>query len=252
MSDYSHYSGNDDMPAISLLQRRFPLYVSAVLCAVLAMIPPVAAAGKSIRLQFLEQEPSLAEPYVTRMLVTPQYLRIDDGDDHGDYVLFDRDSRAIYSVSHEERRILEIRPREIGIRPPEPFVHEVREADAGDVPPVGGVQVRLFRYSTNGTLCYEVYAAPGLLDDARLALAGMAHTLAGEHAVTVPLMPEELRSDCDLADYVFVPDRHLGAGFPVRSRDAQGRLRQLQDYDEAYAVDDGLFLLPSDYQRYQP
>lgn len=81
-----------------------------------------------------------AEPYTTRMLITPQFLRIDYGIDNDDFILLDRKHPAIYSVNHDDRTILVIEPLPIALPAPQQFVHET-EQDKGDIPPIDGHQV---------------------------------------------------------------------------------------------------------------
>ena len=41
--------------------------------------------------------------YITRILVTEKYVRLDDGNDNGDFTLFDRKNKAVYNVSKEDK-----------------------------------------------------------------------------------------------------------------------------------------------------
>ena len=48
--------------------------------------------------------------YITRILVTEKYVRLDDGNDNGDFTLFDRKNKAVYNVSKEDKIVLSIEP----------------------------------------------------------------------------------------------------------------------------------------------
>ena len=48
------------------------------------------------------------DPYISRILVTPDYLRLDEGEGSDGFTLFDRQQEIIYSVSLEERSVLVI------------------------------------------------------------------------------------------------------------------------------------------------
>lgn len=207
---------------------------------------PAPGAAATV-LYFVDREKD-AEPYQTRMIVTERFLRIDDGTDTGDYLLYDRRSRTISSVVPADSRILIIPPKAVALAPPAEFRHEiVREASR--LPDIGGHPVAHYRLLTNGKLCYDLYAAEGLLPEATRALAEYREALAGEQATMVPRMPKELRSDCDLANHVFLPARHLAHGLPVRYTDMTGRTSELVNFQTDFAADPALFRLPDSYRR---
>ena len=56
-------------------------------------------------LNFIEQERGI-DPYRTRVLVTPEFVRIDDGVDNNEFILFDRRAQTLYSVNAMGARIL--------------------------------------------------------------------------------------------------------------------------------------------------
>ncbi len=199
-------------------------------------------------LKFSEQDEGAA-PYEARMVVTPKYLRMDNGSDAGGFVLLDRATNAVYSVSRMDRTILVIRPTKIPLPRPTEFRQQVLK-DKGDFPAVVGKKVVHYTFFTNGRRCFDVYAAAGLLPDAVAALREYQLALAGQQAATEAKMPPSMRSVCDLANYVFRPARYLDYGFPVRQRDDAGTTRQLLDYKTAVPVASSLFVLPSGYRRY--
>lgn len=218
----------------------------------LVVVGGCAAEGKqeATALYFTEVEQG-TDSFQTRMLVTERYLRIDSGIDSEDFILFDRESPAIYSVNRADRTVLVIEPLKITLVPPKVFEHTVKK-DPDGYPEVGGKPVLRYRLATNDSLCYDVFAADGLLPDATRALREYALTLAGEQADAMRLMPKELQSDCDLANNVFLPARHLEFGFPVRQQDMNGRMRQLTNYERGHQADPQLFVLPEEYRRYRP
>src|SRR5216684_2588840 len=144
-----------------------------------------------IALFFSEKEQG-GEPFQTRMLITPRYLRIDEGNDTGDYILFDRTHSAIYSVNYLDKTILIISPSKIDLAPPKVFKHEVR-VDKDSYPDVGGKKVIHYQLLTNRTRCYDVFAAQGLLPEASQALREYHQALAGEQAAIMKNMPIEMQ-----------------------------------------------------------
>ncbi|MBD3618398.1 MAG: hypothetical protein HUJ28_02870 [Chromatiales bacterium] len=204
--------------------------------------------SRELVLHFQESEPGI-EPYPVRMLVTPGFLRIDDGVDDGGFVLYDRSSRQIYSVSHEARQILFIEHRDIAIEPPHALVDEVAVSSDPQAPTIGGRAPMQVELTTNGELCHELVAVEGLLEEARLALIEYHETLAGEQAVNLNKTPVEYQTDCMLSSLVFGATRYLDHGFPIQERSYNGYTRALVDYEEYAELSPELFVLP-DYRHY--
>lgn len=218
---------------------------------VLAACMPAAPGAKNYLLMFKEQDPG-RQAYQTRMIVTPKYLRIDDGHASDDFVLFDRKTRTVYNVVHDDQTILVVKPLPIHLARPKVFKQTVEKTTLEGSPTVDGKTVTRYILRTNGKQCYEVAAAKGLLEEPRRALIEFARALAGQHAVGTALTPKDMRSDCDLADDIFLPARHLQYGFPVRQTDSAGRVRILTDFKRGYVADPKLFKLPANYTRYSP
>jgi len=200
-------------------------------------------------LTFMEREGGAEVFVTTRMLVTPQFLRIDDGEGTADFVLYDRSARVIYSSTADTRSILVVPAAAVDIEPPVALTNEVETFQPDGNPSPVGEKVRGLRLRTNGQTCWELVVADGVADDARRALAEFARALAGEHARVLALTPPDLRSACGMANDVFDPARQYADGFPVRSKDMRGNQRLLTAVQNAVSVDPALFELPSGYRR---
>jgi hypothetical protein len=197
---------------------------------------------------FDEQEGS-NEPYRTRMIVTPAYIRFDDDDDNGDFVLYDRKQRVIYSTNSMDKRTLVIRWKDSQLAMPENISNRDEKLKE-TVPSVGGRVVSHYRLHTNDSLCYDLYAAEGLLPDAVAAMSEFAQTLSVEHAAFLQAAPQPGASPCDRVNNVYKPARYLKFGFPIHARDYLGRARLLADYKTGQKVSAELFVLPKDYQQF--
>ncbi len=230
------------------------MFVRGIIFTILALSLTRALAVETevTVLMFNEQDAQDEPSYISRMLLTSDFLRMDDGDDHGDFVLFDRKAGSIYSVSHENQRTLVIPLQPVLAVPPKPLRHDIEELDAGDAPDVDGRKVSRYYMFTNGARCMEVIAAPGYYDDVTDALAAFARTLAGQHAKTIDAMPDFKNSECDMANNIFEPDRYLSKGFPVRQKDYAGRSRSLVSVKEKVTIDSSMFELPEGYERFMP
>ncbi len=198
------------------------------------------------------EKDSVSESSPTRMIVTKEFMRIDDGINNNDFLLYDRAQKTIYSVAAETQAILVIKPQAIGIKPPKEFKHEVKTFVLKDSPDIDGKKVTRYTLSTNGKRCYVVFAAKGLMEEVRQALIEYREVLAGEQAAMSAFVPREFQTGCDLANNVFLPIRHLEYGLPVRMEDMTGKTRNLNNYEKNYKADPSLFTLPADYSRYTP
>jgi len=199
-------------------------------------------------LHFQESEPGI-DPYAVRMLVTQSHVRIDDGFDESGFVLYDRASRTIYSVTHEDRQILRIDYRPVTMAPPRELVYGQNESSDPQAPTIDGKLPVHYELLTNGQTCHDVVAVPGLLEEARLALIEYHDALAGEQAANLFKTPPEFQSDCMLSNLVFAPSRYLEFGFPIQERTHDGYVRALVDFEREAELSPELFMLP-EYREY--
>ena len=201
-------------------------------------------------LSFNESAPG-GDSYPVRMLVNERFLRIEDGEVQDGFIVFDRAKKTVYSVNHTDKTTLVLSAYPVKLDPPKEFTHKV-ERDGEKLPDVGGRPVTHYRLLTNSERCFEVYAADGLLPEALVALREYHRTLAGEQSVMQASVPAAFQSVCDLAEYVFLPARHLEFGFPVRQISRAGVMRQLVDFKIGVPVEKGLFDVPTDYKQITP
>lgn len=211
-----------------------------------------AAAQPAALLVYQLAEPGLT-PYPSRVVVSEQWLRMDDGADGGDFVLFDRAQRRVHAVSHGERTVLEIGARPVTAEPPIPLERseELVSADTPP-PPLAGREPVRYRLHANGERCLDLVAVPGLLEQATAALGEYQQALAGEHARLLPYLPADQFRPCDLALNIFAPRWPYRFGLPILSHDDQGRSRLLLTFDAAFDAPDELFTLPAGYRHYGP
>lgn len=206
-----------------------------------------ADAGKATALYYNERDEG-GEPFRTRMIVTAQWLRIDEGEGGKDFLLYDRREKTIYSVNAADSRILVLPKRAVDVASPMKLEHGM-ERGAEALPAVGGKAVTHYRLSTNRNPCYEVFAADGLMPEAVQALREYRTALAGQQAPALASMPKELQTPCDLANNIFAPVRYLDYGLPVRLTETGVRTSELVDYSADFKADGTLFELPANYRR---
>ena len=211
-------------------------------------------AGTGVALQdaavlLYEEQEAGTDSYPVRILVNRDFVRLDDGFDASDYVLFDRRSRTVFSVTREERRILAIDHHPVAASLPAEINFSVRrDADAA-APAIGGGQPVHMQFKANNSVCLEAVVVPGLLDEVTAALAEYADTLGDRQLNAMRTVPEEMRTACFLVRYAYRPGAHFREGLPVREWDGGGYRRSLRDFREHETVAASLFTLPPGYEE---
>lgn len=203
--------------------------------------------GKATVLHYVEQEPG-GEPFRTRMIITARYLRIDEGVESKDFLLFDRRDKTLYSVNAADSRILAMSAKSVDVASPIKLEHRV-ERDKEVFPAVDGKKVTHYTLLTNRKLCYELFAAEGMLPEAVQALREYRAALAGQQVAVLSAMPKDLQTPCDLANNIFAPARYLDYGLPIRLSEAGVRTSELVDFQTDFNAVPGLFELPASFRR---
>ncbi|MEJ2060272.1 MAG: hypothetical protein P8Y64_07270 [Gammaproteobacteria bacterium] len=205
--------------------------------------------GKAVILTFQEQEPGTTT-YTTRVIVTARYLRMDQGHDNGDFLLFDRKTGEIQSVNHEDDTVLRIYRHPIKAKPAIPFKTGVKTERDPKAPSLDGKRPTLVTFTANGTACYHVVAVKGFLDDARKGMQALKQTLAGEAALNLARRPASMQHACSLANSIFAAADHLAYGFPVQEWDNKGYRRSLVDYRRDVPVKPSWFVISDKLHPY--
>ena len=191
-----------------------------------------------------------AEPYLSRVLVTARFLRMDQGGEAGDgFVLLERGRGIIYSVLPDEGSILVLDPpRE---KPAAPLALELADEPTTQegAPAIQGVSPKGLRLLANGRICREAVVLPGLMSEAVTALREYYAVLASQHAQTLGGQVSAGPDACDLATHVYAPARALEHGLPLRVWEPGGWSQQLVDFAANYLVDPGWFELPEGFER---
>lgn len=212
----------------------------------------VAAETRSAdQLLYREHEPGTA-PYPVRILVTDAYMRIDDGRDEGDYVLFDRRSGRIQNVLHDTRTLVRIDPAaeaEPGVKAPG---IEVRLEEDTAAPAIDGKPVQQLALLADGEICMQASVIRDTLPGTVSALAEYQQVLAGRNIAGLMNLPADLRTPCYLANQIFAAGRQYDYGLPVQEMIRDGRARILMDYRSNLPVDATLFNVPEGYQVFEP
>jgi len=199
-----------------------------------------------------EEREAGTDSYIVRVLVSSGHLRFDDGYAASDFALLDRQSRAVFSVSHEDRSILVIdnQPND-AVPSPAIKLTVTRTADTA-APVIAGKQPVQIDYLANGELCLQTVTVPGVMEDAVAGMAEYVEVLAERQLNNMESVPESMQTPCFLSRYVHAPSRHYRDGLPVQEWDETGYFRTLTDFSANETVPAALFELPAEYERFSP
>ncbi len=195
-------------------------------------------AADMIELRYQDQDPGDA-PYLTRVLITDRYLRLDDGNDNADFVLLERKAKMLTNVLHSQNSLTRLPKRPL----PKARAPEYKLEEKVTLVRPGTTRVQI---SLDGKLCSEMVAAEKFLPEATKALAEYKSALAYTQWQTYQNTPADMRQHCDLVNHVWNTDRALAYGLPLEERDDTGRTRQLIASGRK-PVNAQLFKLPKHY-----
>lgn len=193
-----------------------------------------AHAADMISLRYVDQDPG-DPPYSTRILVTPDFMRMDGGEDDGDFILLDRRQHKVINVMRDSKLALVFTP---GTLPPKPAGWKPRL----DVQPAAR-GTRRFSLVVKGVVCSEGVAAQHAAPDAARAMAELKAVLAATQYRVWKDSPSTMQHDCDLANQVWESGATLKLGLPLEEREFTGRSRRLES-ESKQALQPGLFRVP--------
>jgi hypothetical protein len=219
-----------------------------MLCCLLQSTTLIAETLQAQRLQFEVTEAGQAS-YLSRMLVTAEKLRIDEGRDATDFILFDRAKRIIYSVNHEENTILVINPKSDDQADAHRPDIKLQAKDVGEAPLVAGRKAQHWALQVNGRPCQQAMVLPEMMSNSVAAQSEYLATLAEQHKLTLSGIPMGYRDVCADAIQVYAPSALLDKGLPLRLWDVNGNQQMLTDYAESESVSTDLFTLPEGYTK---
>jgi len=199
-----------------------------------------AHAADMIALRYVDQDPGAAA-YLTRILVTPNFMRMDGGEDAGDFVLLDRRQRKVINVMHGNKIAMVFEPGKLPARPADwkPQLDTQK----------GGRGTQRFTLSVEGVVCSEGVATRQAAPDAARAMAELKAVLASMQYRVWTETPATLQHNCDLANQVWETGTTLKLGLPLEEREFTGRTRKFESeirlplQPELFRVPEGLPLV---------
>ncbi len=211
---------------------------------------PAFSADEEVELLLYRVQSANEVPAFNRLLVSPDFLRLDGGGEDRGYILFDRREQIIYSVNHDDQSILVIDPpalpADFDAKAPAIALRQVTPAEA---PEVGGVKPQHWRLLVADASCREAFVLPGMMPRAVAAYGEYLRVLSRQQAQALSAIPAEYQDPCDNALHVFAADALLKKGLPLDIWGGGDYRESLIDFREAFAVQEGAFSLPSGYSR---
>jgi len=182
-----------------------------------------------------------------RMIITKAYLRMDDGPEAEDYLLFDRRKKTIYNIVADEKSIMEIAVEASNIVPPYPISWRTESQSSNALMRTDNERAAKATYyllSLNQQACYHVVAIDQGMEEALAAIREYRQVLANQ------LKSRYIRQagqECYEAVNIFTPLNHLQQGFPIREWSTYGYQRFLVNYRQKIIFPKRLFALPDGY-----
>lgn len=201
-----------------------------------------------LMLLYQEQEPGI-DAYLTRVLVNEDFMRLDEGGDQTNYTLYDRRKNIIYTVSHEEKTIMQVMPLKSDNTIKRELIMDAKKIQDKDIPLVNGQQPIHYKLMVNDAVCTEVFVIDGIHKEAIKAMQEFNRLLATVHLKNIENTPDTLQDDCFLAHHILSPSRNMQFGFPILEQSADGVSRLLIDFDAHFDAAAGIYDLPKGYRR---
>lgn len=205
--------------------------------------------GYAVQLVYLDEEAGV-DPYQVRIVVTREYLRIDDTDEGKSFVLMDRKAGVVYSAAEANDTVLVLDPKVPEPRPTWSQKLVEKQVPHEDMPKIGGLKGVRYEYYLGDKSCIGAVVVKDLLPEVSRALGEYRSILANQHLASIDTTPVELQIPCDLAINIYEPNRYVSNGLPIIEWNYSGFRRSLVDYNEAFKVPAGLFKLPEKYGRF--
>ncbi len=203
---------------------------------------------KSLALYYDEVEKG-AGTQTMRYIINQQFVRIDNGDDAADFVLFDVNKKVIYSVNHEDQTILKIENNP-WTQPEFDFEVSVKQTAMSKAPKIQNKTVFSYNVVADDKSCTEVFLIKDIYAEEMKVLYAYQKILSGQQVATLHHTPKDMHSPCFLVDQVYHAGDYYNIGLPVKISYSRDYVKFLKSY-EYIDSDMRLFTLPVSYKEYK-
>ena len=198
---------------------------------------------------FEEIEPGI-EPFKSRLLLGEFFLRLDDDDDQGDFLLFDRKTHEVHSFNHEEKSHLIMKPltaKAMDFK----VDFKVEQNKLQGAPKVNGTSAVQHLFYADGQLCKKSINVPDFFPEVTLTLIDYEQAIVQQNNQTLSRIPNNVRSSCYMANNYLHASDYLKVGFPLFVSDDQGRQKKLLGFRQL-KKHHSIMLQPEGYSVYYP
>lgn len=184
-----------------------------------------------------------------RYLINEQFLRIDDGSEQADFILFDVREDIIYSVNHDDQTILKIVYKKWQ-KPEFKFIQSSEIQPVPSAPRIRNKQIYNYQYKAGTEVCTQVFLIKETWPEQMKVLHRYQQVLSGQQVATLKNTPVEFHTPCFLIDQVYHTGDYYQLGLPVQITYSRGYVKLLRDFKEI-KLDKKLFELPKKYEIYE-
>jgi len=185
-----------------------------------------------------------------RYLINKHFLRIDNGDETADFILFDVNKKLIFSINHEDKTVLKI-DHHTWVKPAFDFKTSVNEELMSKAPKIFNKPVYNYQVKAKDKVCTQVFMIKDTYPEAMQVMYAYQQLLSGQQVSTLKNTPKEMHTPCFLLDQVYHEGEYYKSGLPVQISYSRGYAKLLKDFSEQL-IDQNLFKIPQAYKEYQP
>ena len=162
-------------------------------------------------------------------------MRMDGGEDEGDFVLLDRRQRKVINVMHGNKMAMVFQRGKLPAKSANWKPQLVTQKT--------GRGTLAFTLTVEGVVCSEGVAARQAAPDAARAMAEYKAVLASMQYRVWKESPATMQNPCDLANQVWDTGTTLKLGLPLEEREFTGRTRKFES-ENRLPLNPKLFLVP--------
>ena len=240
---------------MAINKNQISILFSLLLSACASQVPQEAAKPAKVpknagSIIYFEETTSSDGTVPVRMLITRRFLRLDDGKDSDDYVLFDRMNKIIYNVVNDDQTVMvmnSVPPKNFNVKMPK-WKIQSQPSNAlmrSDSKTTTGATY--YKLSLSDKECYNVVTLNNILGDESKALQEYYVVLSNELKKSYHPSAD---SACFDAVNILDPKKRYSMGFPYREWSSYGYQRFLQNYQQRVIFPESLFDIPKNYHRY--
>ena len=191
-----------------------------------------------------------------RMIITNGYLRIDDGPQAEDFILYNRRNKIIYNVVSEEKSIMVIDSQDAvhdkkskGVKPAFPILWNVESQTSNALmrsDDKNSASATHYRLKLNQKECYNLVTVDQGMENPLNAMREFRQSLAAH--LKTQYKPQD-GQECYEAVNIFTPINHLHQGFPIREWSIYGYQRFLVNHRKMIIFPKKLFELPEGFEK---